>query len=142
MAFVYEKLTEEDEENWLSKGFRDFNGDNFLEFSSKGYWSVDRKKNAYLNCIGKGGPETPIIFELWWKDQIIRIWTEYSKPNDKNEICWEIIKIFSPKEFSNIEDEILTLIRESILSDRGYYSLFVSDKTVVVKRELNIMFKE
>ncbi len=48
MAFVYEKVGEENRELWESIGLKDCFGDT-LRFYKGGYWSINKEKK-YISC--------------------------------------------------------------------------------------------
>jgi hypothetical protein len=139
MAFVYEKVSEQDREFWEILGFKGFKGDSLCPFTSRKYWCADRERKAYLNCVGKGGPETPLIYELWWQGGLIRIWIEEFLTSDVSDSEKQIIngavsRILIPKKLWDKQDEIILLIAEALKCDESYYSTsMVPDGDVEIK---------
>lgn len=62
MAFVYEKVSEDDKELRLSMGFKNFSGYRSLEYlSGIRSWRADRERNAFLQDIGGEIGDIPFL---------------------------------------------------------------------------------
>ncbi|MDE6729474.1 MAG: hypothetical protein K2J71_01700 [Oscillospiraceae bacterium] len=60
--FVYENVPEQDKILYEKvSGF-------LYRRGSK--WCVDRENKIYIVCIGKHGVETPVVFHIWFKNQL------------------------------------------------------------------------
>lgn len=61
--FIYENVPEQDKILYEKvSGFR------YNRRWSK--WCIDRENEIYIVCIGKHGVETPVVFHIWFKNQL------------------------------------------------------------------------
>jgi len=113
MAFVYEKLTEQDKEFFSSFGFRDP-----LSWSSLAKaplnWVTDKGRCIYLVCLGGQGYKfdrqfPPTSFYLIWNGQPIKIETYDDSTGNRTtgrNIVWKIDRIVAPNTL-NVDAELL-----------------------------------
>ena len=84
-------------------------------------WSIDRERNAFLTKIGGGGhAKRPDIYVLVWNNNVIVFAFDRTyKKNEKGEDVKyvKILRIFAPKSLAGHDDEIINLIKESIIGD-------------------------
>ncbi|MCM1081871.1 MAG: hypothetical protein NC393_01820 [Clostridium sp.] len=76
MAFVYERVGEENRELWESIGWKNWGGESLIFFKQR-EWCIDREKEAYLQRIG-GYIDMPDYYDLSYKGRIIRMEVDYN----------------------------------------------------------------
>ena len=123
MAFVFEKVPEEDWEFFRSMGLKDCWGARLLDITERSKWCADRERNAYLVGIGGGYQDMPHFYDLWWNGYTIRM--EVVETGDGNydtkvNIIWNIWRIPIPKEIWDKRDEIMGLITEAFSVYSGW----------------------
>ena len=124
MAFIYEVVPEKDYEFFKSMGLKNCWGSDALTLN-EGYtkWSANREKNAYLVDIGGGLGEVPHFYDLWWNKYVIRMEMYESGSGNYDvgvNICWVIEKISIPKNIWNYKYDVLKMINEAFLVNKGW----------------------
>ena len=111
MAFVYEKVGEENRELWESIGLKDCFGDT-LRFYKGGYWSINKEKNIYLVEIG-GYIDMPNFWDMSYEGRIVRM-EVVGKGIGNNStgvvFNWKIMKINIPKSLWEKRQDVVEQI--------------------------------
>ncbi len=114
MAFVYEKVGEENRELWESLGWKDWAENERCFFKSR-EWCIDREREVYWQGVG-GYIDMPIYYDLSYKGRIIRMegscWIDTSR-EEGNIIPWKIKGIKIPKSVWEEKDNIIQMIIEA-----------------------------
>ena len=120
MAFVYEKVGEENRELWESIGWKDW-VEEPIEFARSREWSIDRGREVYMQPIGRF-IDMPNYHDLAYKGKIIRMEVVSRGSGSRlvgfNKV-WDIYKIYIPKSIWNDKDKILQMIKEAFSVYRG-----------------------
>ena len=131
MAFVYEKVRDEDKDLWLSLGFYG------RKLRSTTTWCADKERNVYLICTGKMGYESPFVYLLWWKHSIVTIWAEewqhITSGNEEIEKEGGIVRLQIPDQLWEERSMVEALAIEAVESDRASYRCNVRLKPVKIR---------
>ena len=123
MAFVFEKVPEEDREFFKSMGLKDCWGSRSKYLCKDTEWCADRERNAYLVGIGGGYQDMPYFYDLWWNGYTIRM--EMYEGGSGNydigvNIVWFIHRIPIPEEIWDHRDEIVQMIKDGFSVNEGW----------------------
>lgn len=137
MAFVYEEVGEKNRELWESIGWKDW-GENPIAFFKTNEWSIDRERHIYMQPIG-GFIDTPDYHDLAYKGKIIRM-EVVSRGNGNRangfNMDWTIKRICIPKSIWTDRNEVLKVIKEAFLVDRGgHEERFINSISVEISCE-------
>jgi hypothetical protein len=97
MAFISEKILDEDLKYFLTFGFRD----PWNNIITPDWWVIDREKNIFLFCRnGQGNKDIPLLFGLFINNSVVKIETVKKTEGDRFDknlvIHWFINKITIP----------------------------------------------
>ena len=118
MAFVYEVVPEKDKEFWVSLGIKNCWGIDLLRFATGSVWCADRERNAYLIGVGGGMHDVPLMSDLWWNGNVIRIeWDDNQNTGNRRlpkglSVVWNIHKIFIPPSIMDQKDTVVKAERK------------------------------
>ena len=114
MAFVYERVGEENEKLWKEIGWRDW-GNDLIGFYAKSRWCADKERGVYMLPIGSFRGETPYYFDLAYRKVIIRMerGDEGSIIDSENGLYFRIDRIYISKSIWNYRDDICECIKEA-----------------------------
>lgn len=115
MAFVYERVGEENRELWESIGWKDWTNNEIVFFKSR-EWCIDREREVYLRGAGQYR-DTPYYYDLAYKGRIIRMevvsWDVDESREEGKIIYWNINRVYIPKSIWEEKDNIIQMIREA-----------------------------
>lgn len=114
MAFVYERLCEEDKELFYSMKIKNCWGDSPLLTPNK--WCADKENNAYLIGVGGGYKDMPYFYDLWWNGYTIRMEISDTSMGNYNvgvDVIWNILKIHIPSELFDRKEDIVRMIKDA-----------------------------
>lgn len=123
MAFVYEVVPEKDKEFWVSLGIKNCWGIDLLRFATGSVWCADRERNAYLIGVGGGMHDVPLMSDLWWNGNVIRIeWDNNQNTGNRRlpkglSVVWNIHKIFIPPSIMDQKDTVVKMVEEAFSVD-------------------------
>ena len=86
MAFVYERVGEENEKLWKEIGWRDW-GNDLIGFYAKSRWCADKEHGVYMLPIGSFRGETPDYYDLAYIED-----KEYKLLSDKSNTKFNAVK--------------------------------------------------
>lgn len=119
MAFVFEKVPEDDWEFFESMGLKNCWGTKpQILLPGRSEWIADRTQNAFLVPIGGGMHDVPLIYDLWWDGVVIRLEAEnYRSEGNRREnfkLVWDINKILIPRSGWEKRDLIIKMIEDAM----------------------------
>lgn len=148
MAFVYEVVPEKDKEFWVSLGIKNCWGIDLLRFATGSVWCADRERNAYLIGVGGGMHDVPLMSDLWWNGNVIRIeWDDNQNTGNRRlpkglSVVWNIHKIFIPPSIMDQKDTVVKMVEEAFSVDcdgakkENVLSISViMDNTIILTKE-------
>lgn len=146
MAFIYEKLTEED------KGFFDSFGffepplvSPFFQSGAPTHWVSDREREIYLVCLGGQGYRfdyeyPPTYYYLIWQGQLIKIETYRKGEGDMmegKEIIYKLTRIIASENLSLTKNLLIeTIMGVFETYERGRYKKVNSIEFVEISTPL------
>lgn len=115
MAFVWERVSDEEKDFYNSLGIRDWSGKRTRSFIPKYTdWCIDRERNAILIELGGGRDSDPIFWAFLCNNSEIRIETASKLTKTaNNKMLREITKIVMSKNSFKQKDEMISLILEA-----------------------------
>lgn len=124
MAFVYEIVPKRDYEFFQSMGLKNCWGTKSQIFlPGRSDWMADRAQNAFLIAIGGGMHDVPLIYDLWWNGDVVRLEVEdFRSEGNRREsfkLVWDVNKIFIPKSIWEKRDLIIKMIEDAMLVNQG-----------------------
>jgi hypothetical protein len=126
MAFVLERLTEDDVSFFNALGIRDWTGKHQkIVIPERSTWCIDREKNIFYMRLGGGREYEPYISVFWCNGFEIRI-EEENTTLDAPKKIYKALNL--PKKCSN-ENEIMQLILEALEAWRNFNHV-ATNKTV------------
>ena len=126
MAFVLERLTEDDVSFFNALGIRDWTGKHRkIVIPERSTWCIDRERNIFYMRLGGGREYEPYISVFWCDGFEIRI-EEENTTLDAPKKMYKILTF--PKKCSN-KNEIMQLILEALEAWRNLNNV-VTNKTV------------
>lgn len=134
MAFVIERLTEDDVSFFNSLGIKDWTGRHQkIVIPERSTWCIDKEKNSFFMKLGGGREYEPYISVFWCNGFEIRIEEE----NTTLDAPKKVYKILSPLKKCSNKNEIMQLILEALktwrneaLETRKNLNNVVTNKTV------------
>lgn len=118
MAFISERITEEDAVYFNAFAFKDVVGNPLKAY----WWAVDKERNMFLFPRGGGSFDIPICFGFYWDGDLIDIEViknvKGSRYKNNLEIYWVIKKIIISKQVEEKVDhynDILNLIEQAFM---------------------------
>lgn len=135
MAFVKERIPDEEITRLNTLGVMNWTGIKPYVFMSGDYWCVDKKEKSFLISLGGGRDDDPIFWLFWWNGLEIRIEERGGSFSIENngKIVREITGISVPEKAFESKDELISLILDA-------FSVRDSDKIVTkVKCNLDIL---
>ena len=124
MAFVFEKVPEEDWIFFKTMGLKDYIGKNFLQLNKRTTWCADRELNAYLVEIGgRFSNEYPFYCDFWWDGNIIRIDVGKRSIIDHDggvNFVWIINRMPIPQNIWDNKDKVVEMIKEALIAKRDW----------------------
>jgi hypothetical protein len=126
MAFVLERLTEDDVSFFNALGIRDWTGKHQkIVIPERSTWCIDREKNIFYMRLGGGCEYEPYISVFWCNGFEIRI-EEENTTLDAPKKIYKALNL--PKKCSN-KNEIMQLILEALEAWRNFNHV-ATNKTV------------
>ncbi len=125
MAFVYEKVGEENKVLWEALGWKDW-GRDIVKFFLGKYWAVDKDRNIYMLAIG-GFRDMPDYYDLSYKGVIVRMEViqvgDGSRDTGGFNMVWNVKRIYIPKSIWDEKEEVLLTIKEAFRVFRARHSI-------------------
>lgn len=132
MAFVKERIPDEEITRLNSLGIMNWTGKKPYVFMSGDCWCVDKKERSFLISLGGGRDNDPFFWLFWWNGSEIRIEERGGSftIEDSGKIVREITGISAPEKVFENKDELISLILDA-------FSVRDSDK-IVTKVKCNL----
>ena len=125
MAFINERIPEEEKEKFNFEVFTDPDGEKPTLYK----WTVDRERNAFLvliNVVGGGasGTQETEHFVLIWNQHIVRFSADPIPSGSKKDgysLSWRVHQVEIPQSVKDMKADILSLIRDSLDTKGLFY---------------------
>jgi hypothetical protein len=133
MAFVYEKLTEQDK-GFLASFKLPHPLDHF-SLATPRNWAVDRERGLFFISVGGQGFRfseefPPSFYYLIWEGQLIRMqayYNEIGNMQEKRKVIYKVHRILAPNILRDKSELVIETIKEAITEyERGSNKFFGS----------------
>ena len=116
MAFVYERVGEENEKLWKEIGWRDW-GNDLIGFYAKSRWCADKEHGVYMLPIGSFRGETPDYYDLAYKNIGVRMerGIDLRGRGIRGYIFVRIDRVCIPKSIWEYRDDIYKYIKDAFV---------------------------